>query len=163
MNRVIGGWQLAGVLTFQSGPFMTVTASGADPSGTGFPTLVGDNRADAVAGANPTAAQSLAQWVNPAAFAIPADNIGRFGTASVGNVAGPGTQVVSMSLFKEVPIRESARFQIGASASNLFNHPNYDSPANLNLGTSGFGQITALQSAEGAGPRAIQLSARFNF
>ena len=75
----------------------------------------------------------------------------------------PGTQVISMSLFKEVPITETARFQVGLSISNLFNHPNYDAPANLNLGTSGFGQITALQSAEGAGPRALQLSARFNF
>jgi hypothetical protein len=162
-NRLVGGWQLAGVLTFQTGSFMTITASGADPSGTGFPSLVGDNRADAVAGASPTAGQSLAQWVNPAAFAIPADNIGRFGTASVGSVTSPGSQVISMSLFKEVPIREAARLQVGVSVSNLFNHPNYDAPANLNLGTSGFGQITALQTAEGAGPRAIQLSARFNF
>ena len=163
MNRLVGGWQLAGVLMFQTGPFMTVTASGADPSGTGFPSLVGDNRADVVAGSNPTAGQSLSQWVNPAAFAIPADNIGHFGTSGVGYVQGPGTQAISLSLFKAVPIRESVRLQIGASVANLFNHPNYDAPANLNLGTSGFAQITNLQTAEGSGPRAIQLSARFNF
>ena len=45
----------------------------------------------------------------------------------------------------------------------FFNHPNYDAPANLNLGTSGFAQITNLQTAEGSGPRAIQLTARLNF
>jgi hypothetical protein len=45
----------------------------------------------------------------------------------------------------------------------VFNHPNYDVPSNLTLGTAGFAQIGNLQSAEGAGPRSMQLSARINF
>ena len=53
--------------------------------------------------------------------------------------------------------------QIGASAANAFNHPNYDVPGNLTLGTSGFAQIGNLQSAEGAGPRSLQLGGRINF
>ena len=50
LSQVIGGWDLAGVLLFQSGPFLTVTVPGADPSGTGFPILVGNGRADIVSG-----------------------------------------------------------------------------------------------------------------
>jgi len=34
---------------------------------------------------------------------------------------------------------------------------------NLVVGVPGFGTINALQSAEGAGPRAIQLTGRINF
>jgi hypothetical protein len=53
--------------------------------------------------------------------------------------------------------------QIGASAANVFNHPNYDVPSNLTVGTSGFAQIGNLQTAEGAGPRSIQLTGRIQF
>ncbi|MGC2658664.1 MAG: TonB-dependent receptor, partial [Bryobacteraceae bacterium] len=162
LDRVVGGWELGGVLLFQSGAFMSVSMNN-DPSGTGFNELVGSGRADAVAGANPYANQSIGQWINPAAFAIPANNIGRFGDASNGDIVGPGTNAVSLSLIKSVRFTERMRLQIGAEIANAFNHPNYANPGNLTLGTAGFGQITSLQTVEGAGPRSIQLTGRFNF
>ncbi len=130
LDRFVGGWQLSGVLLFQTGPFMTVLANG-DPSGTGFDQLVGPGRADTVSGVSPYAGQALSQWINPAAFVQPADNIGRFGDSSVGSVVGPGTQAVSLSLTKSINFTESTRFQIGAEAANLFNHPNYAVPTKL--------------------------------
>jgi Carboxypeptidase regulatory-like domain/TonB dependent receptor len=162
LDRVVGGWEVAGVIMVQTGPYMTILA-GNDPSGTGFPELVGDGRADTVLGISPYAGQSLNRWINPAAFATPSNNIGRFGDSLVGAVTGPGTQSVSVSLFKSVAVTERVRLQVGASAANVFNHPNYDVPSNLTLGTAGFAQISNLQSAEGAGPRSMQLSARINF
>jgi hypothetical protein len=163
LNAVAGGWELSGVLLFQSGPFMTVLASGADPSGTNFPNLIGNGRADIVSGISTVpATQTIAQWINPAAFAIPANNIGRFGTSSIGSVVGPGTDTVALSLFKNISIRERMKLRFGASAANLFNHPNYGTPG-LTLGTSSFGIISSLQSAEGAGPRSLQMSGRLIF
>ncbi|MCU1259799.1 MAG: hypothetical protein JWO80_2684 [Bryobacterales bacterium] len=162
VNRLVGGWEVAGVVVAQSGPFMTILAGG-DPSGTGFAELVGNGRADTVKSVSPYAGQSLNAWINPAAFATPADNIGRFASSSVGAVTGPGTQAVSLSLFKGVTIKERIKVQIGASAANAFNHPNYAVPGNLTVATSGFASVTNLQSAEGAGPRSIQLSARILF
>ena len=53
--------------------------------------------------------------------------------------------------------------QLGASAANAFNHPNYAVPGNLTVGTSGFAQVTEVQTAERAGPRSIQLTARITF
>jgi hypothetical protein len=47
--------------------------------------------------------------------------------------------------------------------ANSFNHPNYNPPATLTLGVAGFGQLTSMQSAEGAGPRQIQLTGRITF
>jgi len=77
----------------------------ADPAGIGFPQLIGafssghrlrrgtlSRRSDSVA------------VVNPSAFAIPPDAIGRFGNRPVGNVAGPGTQAIAASLIKSVRI-----------------------------------------------------------
>jgi hypothetical protein len=165
LDRIVGGWELAGVLLFQTGPYMTLLASG-DPSGTGFNQLVGNGRADTVAGIDPYANQSigaLGHWINPAAFAVPANNIGRFADSAVGGVTGPGTQAISMSLIKSIKFTESVRLQFGAEVSNLFNHPNDAVPGNLTVGTSGFASVTNLQTAEGAGPRAIQLTGRFNF
>jgi hypothetical protein len=163
LNQIIGGWELAGVLLFQSGPWLTVTVPGADPSGTGFASNVGNGRADIVSGQSlDSAHQTLGNWLNPAAFAIPANNIGRWGNAPVGNIQGPGTQGISMSLMKSVIFTETLRLQLGAQAANLFNHPNY-APPNTVLNTVPFGTISALQSAEGAGPRVIQITARFAF
>jgi len=163
VDRLIGGWELAGYLLFQSGPFLTVTVPGADPSGTGFPQIVGNGRADIVSGVPLYPAhQSIQQWLNPAAFAVPPNNIGRFPTAPVGNAVGPGTQSVSASLMKAVPVTESIRLQVGAQAANLFNHPNYAAP-NTIFNTAAFGTISNVQSAEGAGPRTIQATARFSF
>ena len=162
-DPIVRGWELAGVLLFQSGPFLTVTVPGADPSGTGFPQIVGNGRADIVSGVPlyPTD-QSVSEWLNPAAFAVPPNNVGRFPTSPVGVGTGPGTQAVSMSLMKSVPLKEGVRFQIGAQVANLFNHANY-APPNTTFNTASFGTISNVQSAEGAGPRAIQATARLTF
>jgi hypothetical protein len=163
LDRVVGGWQLGGVLTFQSGPFMTVTTN-SDPSGTGYNIYnYNGGRADRVSGVSPYAGQSINQWINEAAYADPGDNVGRFGNASQGDVVGPGSQVVSLSLLKQIPITERLRIQFGAQIANAFNHPNYNVPDVLTVGVAAFGQITSLQTAEGAGPRSIQLTGRFTF
>jgi hypothetical protein len=101
-------------------------------------------------------------WLNPAAFAVPTNNIGRFGNAPVGDIQGPGTEAVSLSLIKTIKVGEKASAQIGAETTNLFNHPNF-APPNTTLNTKAFGTISALQTAEGAGPRALQLTARVSF
>ncbi len=177
LDRVVGGWELSGVTLFQTGPFLSVSIL-SDPSGTGF-NLLGalsgnGGRADTVAGANPYAGQTINQWINPNAFADPCANcqtlangvttaIGRFGDATSGDVVGPGTQAVSLSLLKRFSFSERVRAVIGMQVSNAFNHPNYAPPSNLTWGVPAFGQITAMQSAEGAGPRQIQLTGRLTF
>jgi hypothetical protein len=177
LDRVVGGWELSGVTLFQTGPFLSVSIL-SDPSGTGF-NLLGalsgnGGRADTVAGANPYAGQTINQWINPNAFADPCANcqtlpngvttaIGRFGDATSGDVVGPGTQAVSLSLLKRFSFSERVRAVIGMQVSNAFNHPNYAPPSNLTWGVPAFGTITAMQSAEGAGPRQIQLTGRLTF
>lgn len=163
LDRVVGGWQLGGVLLFQSGPFMTVTTN-SDPSGTGYNIFnYNGGRADTVPGVSPYANQSINAWINEAAFADPGDNIGRFGDAGQGSVVGPGTEAVSLSLLKEFAFRERYHVQFGAQVANAFNHSNYAPPSVLTVGVPAFGQITSLQTAEGAGPRSMQLTARILF
>jgi len=167
-------------MLFQSGPFMA-TGLLSDPSGTGynvngnFSTLGG--RADTVPGVSPYSGQTTHNWsssyyINPGAFTDPCANcglpgypaaLGRFGDESNGSIVGPGTQAVSLSLIKRFTIKERIRAEIGMQIANAFNHPNYAPPSSLTVGVAGFGQLTSLQNAEGAGPRQIQLTGRFIF
>jgi hypothetical protein len=75
---------------------------------------------------------------------------------------GPGTQAISLSIYRSFKYKERLSLRLGASASNLFNHPNYGFP-NLLVDTAPFGTISSLQNAEGTGPRAIQLGGRITF
>jgi hypothetical protein len=174
LSQAVGGWELSGVALFQSGPFMSVTTP-SDPSGTGY-NLYNFNggRADTVPGVSPYAGQSIGQYINPNAFADPCANcqtlsngvttaIGRFGDSGAGSIVGPGTQAVSLSLLKRFTIKERIRMEVGMQVANAFNHANYAPPSTLEVGVAGFGALTAMQSAEGAGPRQVQLTGRIIF
>ncbi|MBV8843605.1 MAG: carboxypeptidase regulatory-like domain-containing protein [Bryobacterales bacterium] len=164
MDALIGGWELSGVLLFQTGPFLTVIAPGADPSGNNSVNTSGAGRADIVSGIPLYPAnQGIGGWINPAAFVKPANNIGRPGDSPVGAVVGPGTQAVSLSLFKSFQVKERMKIQIGAAASNAINHPNYAVPSNLSIGTAGFSSLNNVQSQENGGPRSIQVTGRLSF
>jgi hypothetical protein len=165
VNAIVGNWQLGGVLLFQSGPFLTPYESSTDPAGTGVDILMGATRSDFNPGVSSYASGysgGVPQFLNPAAFPIPGNNIGRFGNAPVGVVSGPGTQSVSLSLIKSVQLAERMQLQFGAQAANVFNHQNWDVP-NMQVDAGGFGTISGLQTAEGAGPRMMMLTARVSF
>jgi hypothetical protein len=145
-----------------------------DPANTNILTTVGQTRPDQRTDISLYAPKrGTGQWLNPDAFPYKSlavgygtqnqIGIGRFGNAPVGGVIGPGTENFSLSLMKGVAITERAQFQFSVAAANVFNHRNYE-PPNMQVDASaGFGSITALQSAEGAGPRSLELSGRFTF
>ena len=169
LNTLVGGWQFGGVVVLQSGAFLTPFQATTDPGGTNLLSNAGSTRADRIAGVPvylrgvPSAAGDPT-FLNVNAFADPPNNSGGFGSAGVGNVVGPGTQSYSMSLIKSTSLWEGAKFQFGAEAANVFNHRNYETPdMNVDDGPTGFGIITALQTAEGAGPRNIEITARVSF
>jgi TonB dependent receptor-like, beta-barrel len=170
LDQVLGGWEVAGVVLFQTGPYLTAGLGSADPSGTGLTARCSCNsRPDVNPGVSPynsldgsTGFNATGVWLNQNAFQVPTDNIGRFGDATVGSMVGPGTQAISLSLIKTVKFAESARMQVGIETSNLFNHKNY-APPNTTVATTSFGKITGLQTADGAGPRSVQLTARISF
>jgi hypothetical protein len=168
LNYAVGGWQVGGVLVFQGGAFLTPYEVNTDPAGTGLLQNNGSARASIVAGQQiyhpAQIAGSDPTFLNVNAFTDPPANGGNFGNLGVGSIVGPGTENVSMSLIKATPLWEGATFHFGAEAANLLNHRNYDTPdMNVDDGPGGFGVITALQTAEGAGPRSIELTARISF
>ena len=168
-NAVAGGWQVTGITLLQTGPYLTPTFTGSDPSGTGVllrgvtatqrPDRVGDGNLE-----HPTADA----YFDLNAFVAPPNNIGRFGNAGVGILRGPGTASFSMTLGKQFGLTERLKMRYEAAFSNLFNHTNLEIPSNLNIGSiaspsTSFGRITNVQSVDQAGPRIIQMSLRLSF
>ncbi len=172
VNALVGGWQTGGVFIWQSGPFLTPYEASDDPAGTNMVNVVGFTRPDRVAGqklygvdgncASNAAAPGGPVFLNACAFADPGDNIGRFGNSTVGSIKGPGTVALSASLLKSFSLREGLTVDVGMSAANLFNHRNYE-PPNVQLDSGSYGVSSALQTAEGTGPRNVQLTGRISF
>ncbi len=165
LDLLLGGWDVTGVLLLQSGPFLTPFFSNGDPSGTGTtlrgftsaqrPDMIGDGNFD-----DPT----VDAYFNRAAFARPADNIGRSGNGEVGVLHGPGTRVFSMTLGKRFMLSSRAHVRTEIAFSNLFNVENLDvDPSSLNIASSSFARVRATQTVDQAGPRTIQFSLRLVF
>jgi hypothetical protein len=107
--------------------------------------------------------QTIDNWFNPAAFAVPAagtwGNLGR----NVGR--GPGYYEIDTALEKKASITERLAVKFEVQAFNLLNHPIYGDPAS-DISASSFGVIsTQLNSgATGTGTsRRIQFMLRLEF
>jgi len=114
--------------------------------------------------------QTINNWFNPAAFAIPAKgvhgNLGRFAAR------GPGEYEIDGSITRNFKISERFALNFRAAAFNLLNHPMYKTPS-ASLGSfaggipsGSFGRITDILNtgATGTGaPRRIEFMFRLDF
>jgi hypothetical protein len=165
LNWIVGGWEIAGIVLSETGPFLSTLCT-SDPTGEGLYQQFGiGGPADVVPGVSPyRGGKTVAQWINPAAFVNPPDNVARIGTSNEGSLVGPGVNATGLSMLKRFTLKERLGFQLGTQVSNVFNHPNFLPPSNLTVGIpAGFGQISAINYAEGAGARQIEFTARATF
>jgi hypothetical protein len=164
---VLGGWELSGITSIQTGQSLTVT-QGTDPFATAANNNSGINlaregliqiRTDQTG--NPSGPKTPGEYFNTAAFTQAA---GAFGNERPGALLGPGFQLWDMSLIKNFNFSERARLQLRFESFNTFNH---GSPSTLNLNccntptsaTAGaFGTVTGYHD-----PRNLQLGAKFQF
>ncbi len=162
-EHVIGGWELSGIMLFQSGFWFHPVFTGFDPSNTNGTARSGSFRPDRIADGNLSVGErSLTRWFDASAFVAPPRNAGRFGTSAPFILAGPGMKVFSAGLAKRFRIDEHRGIRLMGSFQNLPNHPNYANPAN-NITAANVGRITSTLGTEGAGARTVELSARFEF
>ena len=161
---LLGGWNLTGITVWQSGAFLTPTYTGTDPSGTnpGQRSAGNFQRPDFVPGINPNVHPVNGVYFNPAAFAVPANNIGRFGDSWVGMLHGPSLAVFSSSLGKNFDLTERFKLRYEADFSNILNVKNLANP-NTRINSGNFGVVSSVVNQEQAGPRTIQMSLRLAF
>lgn len=129
-RTILGGFQITGVYTAQSGTPLTITQtitastpstslfSFADPLGTGStlrPNMIGD----------PHGTGSLTQWFNTGAFA-PA--FFAYGSAGRGLVRGPGIDNWDVAIFKNFRFSERVNVQFRTEFFNFLNKAQYTNP-----------------------------------
>jgi hypothetical protein len=163
LNAVIGGWQVGGIFTHQTGAVAT-PLRGADIAS--IASAFGNFDRPNPTGTSPYlsgSARSLNVWVNKAAYASAAP--GFFGTLQRGSFTGPGFTNLDASLHKQflMPYNEKHQLSIRFEAFNALNHPNWGTP-NVNFSSSTFGRITATSGpAPNGGMRQLQLAAKYEF
>jgi carboxypeptidase family protein len=161
---VLGNWQMGGIITHQSGnPFTVNLAGERSNNGLGF---IGYARPNLVADPNlPSDQRTPDRWFNTDAFAL--QPVGFLGTAGRNIIEGPGTNIVDLSLLKNIPFNDRHRLQFRTEVFNAFNHANFDVPERIcTVTTTGapcsllgpFGRISAARD-----PRILQFALKYLF
>ncbi len=147
---LLGGWQLAGVLTLMSGTPLNFSAPGAAlnaPGNNQSPNITG--RVKILSGIDE------ALWFDTSNFSAPAaatfGNMGRFISG------GPNFFTLDASLSRKITLTERVGIEVRADAISVTNTPIFDNP-NTGFGNANFGKIKGA-----GGSRAMTLGARLSF
>src|SRR5215475_662319 len=121
-NAIIGGWELGGILTLQSGVPGDVNLGGTDNASTGNS---GYDRPNFTGVSPYLDNKTPSRWLNPAAYTEP-------GPGLWGNVVqGPGIINFDGEIHKQfkMPYWENHVLQFRIETFNTFNHPNWGMPS----------------------------------
>lgn len=152
-NSILGGWQLSGFTSFQSGLPLNVTQSG-DVANFGGGT--GPQRPDIVGDPSQGRGQSLVRYFNVAAFRR-VTRTGQIGTSPYNAARGPGVNNFDISLLKNIRPREGMKLQFGLEAFNAFNHSQFEAVGG-DITSPTFGVVTSARD-----PRVVQARAKVSF
>jgi hypothetical protein len=159
LHKLLGGWQLSGLMTYQSGTPFSIVNGGYGPgvgNGAGtssFMDIVG----------NPYNTTGLVSdssipgplLYNPNAYAAPTGLT--FGDSGRNSLNNPARTNFDMGLFKQFALTETRRFEFRAEGYNVFNHTQFNGVNNVAPSP------TFLYVSGAHNPRILQLGAKFFF
>ena len=165
-NKVLGGWQVGGILYARTGRALDIDqAQGVLSTGTNTGQQP-RNRPNRLQQNINHPDQNIDHWFDPAAFQIVPEPTATFGTAGRRIGRGPGYFNIDVNLVK---ITKFGRFEheLRVEAFNVLNHPAFADP-NTTFGNSAFGTITQMLSNPacslcGTTERQVQLSMKLKF
>jgi hypothetical protein len=159
-TSILGGWEIAGISTFETGAPLNATLGGSAGSNgvqnaTNLPSLSGSISYPK------TRSSSAVQWFSPSAFTAPTP--GTWGNAGHNAINGPGRDEWNIALHKVFKFSEHSAFEFRAESFNTFNHPQWEADGanggyTGNFSSGSFGQITAAYD-----PRVFQLYGKISF
>ncbi len=173
LKSTIGGWQVSGIVTMESGAPLNIGVSGANICQTVANCSV---RADLIGPIRyPKSATTLSsgnktiQWFDPSAFGkelltLPnGTTTATFGNLGHNALRGPGRDNWNMALFKTFAFTERLHAELRLESYNTWNHTQYKGDTivgGINSTVSGtdFGKITAAYD-----PRTFQLGGKIIF
>ena len=166
-NKVVGGWGVDGVTTFQNGfPINISEGSSNGANYFGAPGL----RPNVVPGCNKKTSGNAsarvksgltgnAGWINPACFTVPAAYT--FGNEPrVDSLQASGIDNWDIAIFKHTTFGPDQKlgFEFRCEIFNTFNHVQFDPPAN-GANTGSFGDVTGQYN----NPRLVQFAGKLVF
>jgi hypothetical protein len=167
-GSLLNGWQICGITEYRSGLPMDI-AQVQDSSLTGRWSRGNPDIVSPVTTYDPRSSHQILfqgairtgnYFFDPSAFK-PVTNMGlsaRPGTLGRNVLDGPGLQLWSASVSKQVPMTAEQKLVIRADIRNIFNHANFQMPNLLLDDPESFGKVTL------AGPgRNVQLSLKYVF
>lgn len=158
----LGGWQINGILTLQTGAPLNFTYNNGTlntpGNGDNSPNINGPFRILHGVG-------SGAFWFDTSVFSAP--STGTFGNLGRNILSGPSFRNLDFSVFRRFSITERVNLEFRAETFNLTNTPGFNNP-NSEFGNANFGHVTGSGNCDtSAGfcfsPRQIQLGAKVVF
>jgi hypothetical protein len=170
-DKVVSGWGIDGVTTFQRGFPLKITWAGTGTALENANLGVSNVRPDVVSGCSKSAGGGhVTNWFNTNCFAAPP--AWGFGSESRtdSTLRTPGIRNFDFAVFKRTSITERVGLEFRTEFFNLFNHPYFAPPGTGFNGTptgpnsNGFGQITQTVQGGVASPeRLIQFALKLVF
>ena len=169
VDLLLGGWQISGITTVQSGPPLAVSDGTSNNGGLngGWTNRANYNpscgsHAPIVDKNNGLSTTIGMQWFDVTCFSDHTANY-VLGNSVPGNVWGPGLLNFDLSMSKAARIKERYEIKVRVDAFNALNTPHFSNPGTTccTAQSAGFGVITGTNSA--TPPRQIQLGLHFAF
>jgi outer membrane receptor protein involved in Fe transport len=158
-SKILGGWQVNGLLSLYSGSPFTVTASGTSLDLPGSTQVADQVKSDVEILGGIGAGQP---WFDTSAFRAVTER--RFGTAGINSMRGPGFANFDMSIFRQFGLGRSRALQFRMEIFNLTNTPHFANPqGSVNASNFGIISSTANSGREGIDERLFRLGLRVSF
>ena len=161
LRAAFSDWRISGILSARSGQPLSVIA-GQDRAFSG----IQNQRVNQVLD-NPYGNKTLNDWLNPAAFALPAP--GTLGNHKRNSLRAPGYRSVDLALSRIVPLGASRTLELRVETFNLFNTFNWGAPiagpiqngrlTDTNFSSPAFGRVTSMAGS----PRIMQFGVKYGF
>lgn len=164
LDLVIGGWQVNGIITAQTGQPFSVRL-GQDVALDGNP--LNEQRPNDIPGAFVPDGKGGLLLTVPVERLIPSP--GTYGNLGRNTFRGPKFVNFDFSVFKEFRLKDDIKLQFRSEFFNLFNHPNFALPE-VNLSSPTFGTFSRTPDVAAGSPRiasgaqrVIQLALKLTF
>ena len=157
MRSVVGGWEVSGIVTIESGLPLNLGVSG-NQGGNGIGGSNRPNLTGSISYPNQVVSgQQQIQWFNPSAFSLP--TLGAWGNLGHNALRGPGRDNWNMSLFKSFVFSETrgSRLELRLETFNTWNHTQFTG-VDTSFGSGTFGRFNSAAPA-----RILQLGAKISF
>ena len=172
LKNAVGGWQLSGIVTMESGAPINLGVSGNNVCGTVPNCAVRPNQIGAVNYPNSattfsSSGNNTVLWFDPSAFVInfiPGSTTATFGNVRKNALRGPGRDNWNLALFKQIAFTERLRSELRLEAYNVWNHTQFKGDVNnggISTGIGGGPDVGKISSAYDA--RTLQLGVKVIF